>query len=116
MKTRVVSLIYIIWQVNTNGLITFRRSGRSAPPELFPGKNPLLNNTAIVAPFWSDVNPNFKGKIYYQLRRNAYSPVTLLANRDLAAYTGDASIRMKWSIVVTWDRVQERTVIEESVS
>ena len=58
-----VSIIYFIWQVNSNGVLSFVQGFTvCCPPRDFPRGPPPL-----IAPFWHDFNPRNGGTISYRM-------------------------------------------------
>jgi hypothetical protein len=48
--------------VNTNGVLSFGEPFRSFQAQPFPTEG----NESLIAPFWSDINTNVAGDIYYR--------------------------------------------------
>jgi WD40 repeat protein len=108
--------IYSNIYVNTNGLISFL----SPISEYIPKKFPI--STPSISPFWSDVNTNIGGQIYYRESSsssdlnqaksditNVYSasfnPTRLYITTwyQVAAYSGSSSVNNTFQVVIATD-------------
>ncbi|XP_040182909.1 uncharacterized protein LOC120916155 [Rana temporaria] len=86
-------------QVNNNGLLSFDAAlGSSAPQHL-----PIATPGPFLAPFWSDVNNEISGNIYYRLSND--SKLLNITKNYLSRYFPAVRFSPKWVFVATWDKV-----------
>lgn len=89
------------YQVNTNGVLSFRSPFTQFSPQRFP-----LCCTPLIAPFWDDVNIRRFGNIFYRQTTNA----TLLQrarNRLQESFPSTGNFTPTFLFIATWDRVAE---------
>jgi hypothetical protein len=92
--------LFLPFQVNTNGVISFLQRVSTYTPTPFP----IENNARIIAPFWADVDTNRGGTVWYRETTNN----TLLdkASEEIRAYFPQFyRFKPSWIFVATWDRV-----------
>ena len=87
-----------IFQVSSNGLITFRIPFTNSDDESFSDRFALFQD-AIIAPFWTDFNLAGSARLFYRVSR-ASSDLTAAA--DLIADPGYTPTLV---VVVTWENV-----------
>ena len=89
-------------QVNTNGIISFRRQFLEFTPRRFP----LNNCIPLIAPFWNFVDIRRFGNIFYRETSN----VTLLQRaRDQLQelFPSSGNFTPTTLFIATWDRVAQ---------
>jgi hypothetical protein len=98
MRNSILKLI--MFQLSTNGLITFTIPEPGLFPTLDSSKYPFL------APFWTDLYPlgNDTGTLYYKV----YTDSLLLrtANKDVQTYSRINSFKAKWMLVAIWNNTR----------
>ena len=93
---------HVFIQVNNNGLISFRVAERAFIPTPFP-----LNGSALIAPFWGDVDTRGPGggSVWYR-ESVAQSDLTRTESDIKRAYPVDAAnFRTSSVFIATWDHV-----------
>ncbi|XP_073457785.1 uncharacterized protein [Aquarana catesbeiana] len=91
--------IYSSIYVNNNGLLSFDAElGSSAPQHL-----PIATRGPFLAPFWTDVNNEISGNIYYHLSNDL--ELLNMTKNDTSRYFPTLLFSPKWVFVATWDKV-----------
>ena len=101
----------ILFQVTSNGLLSFDRSVNFFRPVLFPNS---VNYSYLVAPFWADHDPRPAGQISYETHDNR-SEVLSIVNRFMSQQTG-MNFEGSWMLLASWDDVPEFQSDAEMVS
>lgn len=92
--------LYLYLQVCNNGFISFIASSL---PRHTSESFPINGSHKIIAPFWSDVDTNRGGKLWY---RTTMDRTTLLqANNEISLTFQNTSFLASWMMVVTWEDV-----------
>lgn len=101
----------LIFQVNTNGYISFGRPLIQGPPEGFPPESVDAFWTYMVAPFWADFDTTMAGNVSWEVH-NSDNSLALVRSVDafIAVEGGDASFESSWMLVGFWENVQPSTV------
>jgi len=69
----VTNRLFVFFQVISDGLISFGEAVTWSTPGFLPT---AIQSTAIIAPFWSDVNTTTNGRIYYRtVTSTCHTPV-----------------------------------------
>ncbi|XP_077312582.1 uncharacterized protein LOC143933541 [Lithobates pipiens] len=85
--------------VNNNGLLSFDvELGSSAAQHL-----PIATSGPCLAPFWTDVNNEISGNIFYRLSKD--SELLNMTENDMSRYFPAVLFSPKWVFVATWDKV-----------
>lgn len=89
--------IYSKFYISTNGILSFNvYNGHSLSK--FP-----LNNTAVIAPFWSDIDTQFAGHIFHREIRNKI--ILEQINNDINKKYKDLDFKADWMHIVIWNKV-----------
>ena len=94
-------MLCVILQVNTNGVVSFASPVTSFEAEPFP-----LNTTAMLTPFWGDIDTRGAGagRIWY--RQTSDAAFLSQARADvLAVYPTFTSFNPTKLLIATWDGV-----------
>ena len=99
--TRVIYVLHICLQVNTNGVISFLVEVAQFSPDAFP----LGDNRRLIAPFWTDVDTRENsGRVYWRETQDATILDRCSADvRD--AFVDQTRFNAIWALVVTWYNV-----------
>lgn len=88
-----------LYQVNTNGVISFLISVSQYTPDRFP-----LRRRRLVAPFWADVDTTVGGQVFY--RESTDQSLLKQATADVTkVYVNCKTFRAAWLLVATWFEV-----------
>ena len=90
--------IFHYFQVNSNGVISFRNPFF----DLFINRFPLLTNDVLIAAFWDGVNTFFGGQVFFR-QTNDENLLTQVASTVESAFMVDFSPTLLF--IVTWDGV-----------
>ena len=92
--------LYVWFQVNTNGVISFL----GAVSQYTPAPFSLGDNRRLISPFWGDMDTRNGGTVLY---RESIDPVLLdRATKDVRrAFLNHQRFSASWIFIVTWDRV-----------
>lgn len=92
---------FIVLQVNNNGVISFVKELSTYKPEEFP----LKDDTAIISPFWADVDvENVGGSVWY--RQSSNPAVLRRVTSEINQYfPRGAKFQATWIFIATWDNV-----------
>ncbi|XP_061188743.1 mucin-4-like [Saccostrea echinata] len=86
--------------VNTNGVISFQKAVSSYSASPFP----IANDVGMIAPFWTDINTNNGGTIWY--RESVNSTLLDRVSEEVRAYFPQFyRFKASWIFIVTWERV-----------
>ena len=111
----VFNLIYLLFQLTTNGFVTFGQQYTSWWPIPFPFGN---SDAPIIAPFWADFNYNIgnppSSKIFYHVYNKNDGPSRLndaiftslserVAASDSMALGTSVEFDAEWMAVITWN-------------
>ena len=96
-------------QISTKGVISFRDGWTFSLPEVFPTLTPRIQESFVVAPFWSDIDIRNEGNIFYKI----YTGETRTGRDLLRAVTSFVSLKQpvaanfsgSWMLVVEWSEV-----------
>ena len=94
-------ILLLSFQVNTNGILSFRFPFSSFIPRRFP-----LCCTPLIAPFWDDVDIRRSGNIFYRQTTNT----TLLQrahNQLQESFPSAGNFTPTFLFIATWERVPE---------
>ena len=105
------TLLPLLFQVATNGLLSFSEAFSHWAPEPFPGVFTIVQNSLLIAPFWDDVDiSGGGGSVSYQIFSSEDNDS--LANTNLNAVNtyvnsvhGDGSFMGIWMLVAYWNQV-----------
>lgn len=94
------NVIYVLFQVNTNGDLTFLSALSTFTPSPFP----YQQNTQIVAVYWGDIDTRKGGDIWY---RETTDPVLLQkASAEIhTVFPQQSGFNASWIFVTTWSKV-----------
>ena len=91
---------HVFIQVNNNGLISFHEAEPAFDATPFP-----LRGSALIAPFWGDVDTTGGGSVWYR-ESVTQSDLTRAESDIKRAYPVDASnFRTSSIFIATWDHV-----------
>ncbi|XP_068098422.1 uncharacterized protein [Hyperolius riggenbachi] len=85
--------------VDNNGLLSFQ----SAIWQFTPQPLPAAFGNSFLAPFWSDINNQLAGDIYY--RQSTDPNLLSRATSDIQTYFHNEDFVARWVFVATWHRV-----------
>ncbi len=93
-------VIFLLIQISTSGLISFRNPFTSEDVDPFP------LSQSIIAPFWANlnVNPLFGGAIFYNVVENG-SLLTTFNNEVIRFNSEFQGFRAKFAVTITWHNV-----------
>lgn len=92
----------IMWQVGTNGLVSFGASYNSFFNQQFPGSS-SISFRYLVAPFWDDVDTRGgNGQVYYEVHQSGHF---LNQVSSFIRKIKPSSFQGTWMLVVYWDAV-----------
>lgn len=96
----VLALLFCIFKVNNNGLVSFLREVSQFTPVAFP----IAGDRRVVAPFWADVDNRRAGKVFY---RESKDPAILRrATADINRYFPEFPMFVTtWVLIATWHQV-----------
>ena len=87
---------FVLFQVNANGVISFRHQFSNFRTENFPFRG------ILIAPYWADVDLHINGRVFYQSTKDEQLLNEIGANiRNV--YSGDFSPSLLF--IATWSRV-----------
>lgn len=101
-----------LWQVASNGIISFGSAFTNFDATLFPNPNNQgIFNSFIVAPYWSDIDARVFGEIWYETHVVGQSTVSnSLLDRVSSLVRSEQNhptFQGTWMLVATWnDTVQ----------
>ena len=92
-------LYSMTFQVNSNGLLSFRTPSTYYIPVKFP-----LTNAIFIAPFWNEVDIKLAGQVLYRLSTNQslLDAFQVHINESLDVY-----FPPKFLVIATWNRVAQ---------
>ena len=89
-----------LYQVNTNGVISFLRSVGQHTPNRFP----LGDRRRLVAPFWADADTTVAGQVFY--RETTDQSLLQQATADVTKiFVNCTTFRAAWLFIATWYKV-----------
>lgn len=96
----VLALLFCVFKVNNNGLVSFLREVSQFTPVAFP----IAGDRRVVAPFWADVDNRRAGKVFY---RESKDPAILRrATADINRYFPEFPMFFTtWVLIATWHQV-----------
>lgn len=93
---------FVVFQVSTNGLITFGEAANDFPAQLFP---PLLWEYTV-APFWQNFNTTVEGRVLWSIiDKTNNSDYVNMVNRLIQEEQGDTDFDGFWMLVASWEDV-----------
>ena len=101
---------YIIIQVNTHGILSFRENFHNFAPEPFEDIS-----VAVVAPFWADTDIRDEGSISFRLTTVVEDYLNLQEIIRIT-FTNASNFEMSQLFVATYDQVQATSGSSEIVS
>ena len=92
---------FLYTQVNTNGLISFVSEATFDPPQPFPPNN----DSALIAPFWSEVDTRGTGNVFYRQTTNDTELLSKAAYEIQEAFAEFHEFAPTMLFIATWDGV-----------
>ena len=96
-----ITILFVSWQISSNGLISFGSSFTAFSPFQFPILEP------VVAPYWDDITLVLRGAVRYGvISRREGSNVNLLNKaEEFVSERQGISFQASWMLVAKWDDV-----------
>ena len=99
-------------QVSENGVISFGKPWKYSHPQLFPTDDYYIQQSFVIAPFWSDNDIRKEGTVRYTVvhpednnaNGNNVGPFDM-AKVIITNNANDADFSGTWMLVVQWDKV-----------
>ena len=88
--------IYYLYQISTNGIISFQSEFNSFNPVSFPS-----SPVPLIAPFWADFDFRDTGRIYYRVTEDQKT-MTKFSN-ILSKKNPNLIYRPKLCVIMTWN-------------
>ena len=92
-------------QVSENGVISFGEPWKYSHPQLFPTNDYYIQQTFVVAPFWSDNDIRKEGTVRYVVVEEDTTGLISMASAVVVNSRNDAVFFGTWMLVVQWDQV-----------
>ena len=96
--------LYTCVQVNTNGVISFKR-----PLNLFTVTSFIVDNEDVIAPYWTDIDITYTGNVFF--RESTEDEILDEITNEIrnVNYLRLADFKAYWAFIVTWDQVVQNS-------
>jgi len=95
----VILTVYLMFQVNNNGHLTFNQPSR----QYFPYSFPANGGQDIIAGLWTDLDNRMRGVVSYHQYTNG--SVLTRATQDINNHFPNLTFSASWVFVATWNKV-----------